>query len=121
MLGVVLWSDSLDKKAVIWCEDQGDLAYFNGGEDAPLDLADLDAGDLVSFELQQECHLRYAKNPQRIGQGAYEGLAEQLRDTTRPRQPNEMDTRPRKFMGSADVIPFCRGTIERADRELVAV
>ena len=29
MLGVVLWSDVSDRKAVIWCEDQGDLAYVN--------------------------------------------------------------------------------------------
>ena len=30
MLGVVLWSDSSENNAVIWCEDHGDLAYFDG-------------------------------------------------------------------------------------------
>ena len=30
MFGVVLWADPVDRKAVIWCEDHGDLAYFKG-------------------------------------------------------------------------------------------
>lgn len=121
MLGVVLWSDNSDNKAVIWCEDQGDLAYFNGGSDAPLEMADLDAGDLVRFELQQNKHLRYAKNPQRIEQGAYDGLAEQLQDATKPRQPNEVTSVPRRSMRPTDVISFARAKAARSDRELVAV
>lgn len=121
MLGVVLWSDSSDNKAVIWCEDHGDLAYFNGGAEAPVEGVDLDAGDLVCFEIQQEKHLRYAHNPRRIEQGAYEGLAEQLQDATAPKRPNELPTRSVKAMGSADIIPFAAKRIERADRELLAV
>lgn len=121
MLGVVLWSDNCDNKAVIWCEDQGDLAYFNGGEGAPLGDADLDAGDLVSFELQQERHLRYAKNPQRIAQGAYNGLADSLQDTATPAQPKKLRSPLPRPARSADVISFAKGKLERADRELVAV
>ena len=121
MLGVVLWSDNSDNKAVIWCEDQGDLAYFNGGKDMPLEMADLDAGDLVRFELQQKKHLRYARNPQRIEQGAYDGLAEQLQDVTKPRQAKSVTAVSRRSMGSADVIPFAGGKVARSDRELVAV
>lgn len=121
MLGVVLWSDNSDNKAVIWCEDHGDLAYFNGGADAPFETVDLDAGDLVRFDLQQEKHLRYAHNPQRIEQGAYEGLTEQLQDATGPKRPNEVPARSNRPMGSAEVIPFMARPLERADRELVAV
>ena len=121
MLGVVLWSDNSDNKAVIWCEDQGDLAYFNGGKDMPLEMADLDAGDLVRFELHQKKHLRFAKNPQRVEQRAYDGLAEQLQDVIKPRQANAVAARPRRSMAPADVIPFTRGNAARADRELVAV
>ena len=29
MYGVVLWIDKNAQKAVIWCEDHGNLAYFN--------------------------------------------------------------------------------------------
>ena len=121
MLGVVLWSDNSDNKAVIWCEDQGDLAYFNGGNDMPLEMADLDAGDLVRFDLQQNKHLRFAKNPQRVEQGAYDGLAEQLQEVTKPRQPIEVVHAPSRPMGSGDVIPFSRGKVAQPDRELIAV
>ncbi|WP_299350275.1 hypothetical protein [uncultured Shimia sp.] len=121
MLGVVLWSDNADKKAVIWCEDQGDLAFFNGDNYMPRELVDLDAGDLVHFELQQEKHLRYAHNPRRIEQGAYEGLAGALQEAAKPRQPNEMGRSATKPQASADVILFTPHVTERADRELVAV
>lgn len=32
MLGVVLWADIDDRKAVIWCEDHGNLAYYTAAE-----------------------------------------------------------------------------------------
>ncbi len=32
MMGVVLWSDQQVGKAVIWCEDQGKLAYVTGDQ-----------------------------------------------------------------------------------------
>lgn len=121
MLGVVLWSDNDDNKAVIWCEDHGDLAFFNGGDEAHFDPVDLDAGDLVQFELQQEKHLRYAHNPRRIEQGAYDGLPDQLQEAAQPKQPNQITARPAGQMCSADVIPFARRSPERADRELMAV
>lgn len=121
MLGVVIWSDNSDNKAVIWCEDQGDLAFFNGGDHAPIEILDLDAGDLVHFELQQEKHLRYAHNPQRIEQGAYEGLAEKLHSSTTSPQPNEIAASGQKRSLPADVIPFERTKVKRVGRELIAV
>ena len=30
MLGIVLWSSSDRRKAVVWCEDHGPLAYLTG-------------------------------------------------------------------------------------------
>lgn len=33
MYGVILWSDEITQKAVIWCEDHGRLAYFNPAVD----------------------------------------------------------------------------------------
>jgi hypothetical protein len=60
MLGVVLWSDKDAGKAVIWCEDQGKLAYVTGKQaDICADMA-LQAGDLVSFSLKMSSKLRFA-------------------------------------------------------------
>ncbi|MEQ9693528.1 hypothetical protein [Shimia sp. SDUM112013] len=108
MLGVVLWSNNQDNKAVIWCEDQGDLAYFNGGDEVPLEMLDLDAGDLVQFELQQERHLRYAKNPRRIEQGAYAGLPDDLHAAASAPKAVEPVAPARRKRTACDVIPFMR-------------
>lgn len=62
MLGVVLWSDATDRKAVIWCEDQGDLAYVNAPEPLFDDSAFFDAGDLVQFDMDVTQTTRYANN-----------------------------------------------------------
>lgn len=28
MIGVIIWSDPIERKAIVWCEDQGDLAFL---------------------------------------------------------------------------------------------
>ena len=121
MLGVVLWSDNSENKAVIWCEDHGDLAFFNGGAEVAPDRADLDAGDLVQFELQQEKHLRYARNPKRSEEAAYSGIATRLQDAAGSQQYGRVGATRTKPAVSAHVIPFTRHSTERADRELLAV
>lgn len=77
MYGVVLWSDQVDGKAVIWCEDHGDLAYFNGALDGA-QMPDIGAGDLVQFDLRQEARVRRACNPRLVGNQHYAGLADGL-------------------------------------------
>ncbi|WP_278924275.1 MULTISPECIES: hypothetical protein [Pseudophaeobacter] len=60
MIGIVLWSDAAAGKGVIWCEDQGDLAfYIHRGtcEDHKLGI-----GDWVSFELILASDLRLARD-----------------------------------------------------------
>ena len=78
MLGVVLWSDNNENKAVIWCEDHGDLAYFDGTGGLIYEGLPLDAGDLVSFEMEYARDLRLARNMRRIEHGSYEGIGERL-------------------------------------------
>jgi len=121
MLGVVLWSDRRDHKAVIWCEDHGDLAYFNGGTETPIEAPEFDAGDLVHFELHKDRHLRLARNPRRIDQGAYDGLAGQLQIASTVKQPKKASNRSENPAAVAKVIPIRRNHIERADRDLVVV
>ncbi|QBF31464.1 hypothetical protein [Thalassococcus sp. S3] len=100
MLGVVLWSDPHEKKAVIWCEDHGDLAFYRGASDAKGTECILDAGDLVEFEMTTERHLRLAHDPQLVSEGLYPGIAESLAPQSVPRKPA-----PRE---SAKIIPFAR-------------
>jgi hypothetical protein len=81
MYGVVLWSDKEDRKAVIWCEDHGDLAYYSAGEESAFDGVSLDAGDLVLFNLSESRNVRVATEPQLIAQQQFSGLAESIRCT----------------------------------------
>lgn len=66
MFGVVLWSDPCVSKAVIWCEDHGDLAFLNGSimevREFETQKGFFDAGDYVQFDLTVENDVRRARN-----------------------------------------------------------
>ena len=83
MLGVVLWSDLNQQKAVIWCEDQGDLAFYTHNEnDAAVDLHE---GDWVRFDLTLSSDIRVAENPCVVEEAAYSGLADTLASDSVPK------------------------------------
>lgn len=90
MIGVVLWADAHDRKAVIWCEDHGDLAYYTAPEATAhegqaLDTEEcLDAGDLITFDIRQERNCRLARNPRRVNAGYAPRIARNLHDAQRP-------------------------------------
>lgn len=65
MCGVVLWSDAGDHKAVVWCEDAGNLAYYIDHDGSSTSEVALDAGDLIEFDLV-EGTFRQVKNPVHI-------------------------------------------------------
>lgn len=79
MHGVVLWRNEDRSRAVIWCEDHSELAFFsappNGGGAPPVRL---ETGDLVQFDLYQEAGLRMVRDPRVIGPCEYPGLAKDL-------------------------------------------
>lgn len=77
MFGVVLWCDALANKAVIWCEDHGDLAYFRQTD--AVEPVEMDAGDWVQFEVTTGCDMRYAHNPRLVAEGVFAGLADNLK------------------------------------------
>ena len=79
MLGVVLWSDVSDRKAVIWCEDQGDLAYVNAGDAVLENGSFFDAGDVVQFEVDTSQTIRYANNPRLVIEKAGQALPDVLK------------------------------------------
>ena len=76
MIGIVLWSDATAGNAVIWCEDQGDLAFYSHVS-ASNDFA-ICVGDWVLFELKLKDDLRLALNIQVLQEPACPGLAADL-------------------------------------------
>ena len=97
MIGVVLWSDGEEGKAVLWCEDQGDLAYYDTYKDQRDVSTSFGAGDMVQFDVTVESRQRRASNARLILEQAYYGLPETLREDTS--DPNGAE-------GSAKIIPF---------------
>ncbi|OAN71348.1 hypothetical protein A8B82_03345 [Sulfitobacter sp. EhC04] len=82
MLGVVLWSDPVDRKAVFWCEDQGDLAFYAAGPATDPCDGFLDAGDMVTFSTDIVGKLRKARDVTLVQEQVCADLPEKLRDTS---------------------------------------
>lgn len=95
MFGVVLWSNPQQSKAVVWCEDHGDLAFFdssrvngetpNGGSSsdmAPLGIA-MKAGDLLRFDLIVRGQQRLVVRPKMIVAGQDEDLPRRVLEVAR--------------------------------------
>jgi hypothetical protein len=125
MLGVVLWSDPQENKAVIWCEDQGDLAFYRQS-DGPVDAqVILDAGDLVKFDMTMERHLRFAHNPQLVSEGMYPELAQTLNKVQPDANPRQVRSQPddrTMERSSAQIIPFAPRSVDakrHADRPVL--
>ncbi len=78
MIGIVLWCDSSKNRAVIWCEDHGDLAFYR-----PLSSDDtcLHKGDCVTFTLEQSGDLRRATDLVVLEQESHSALAACLAET----------------------------------------
>lgn len=88
MLGVVLWSDASDRKAVIWCEDQGDLAYVSEFTSAMNSGDFFDAGDLVQFDMEMRKSMRLANNPRLVIEKAGRSLPKALLDGAEQKRPS---------------------------------
>ena len=103
MNGMVLWSDANHCKALIWCEDHGELAYYCQPEgNAGLALY---PGDWVQFDLTMEKSLRHAHNPRVMEQGAFTDLADRMiaRASEYTQRPDRQDP------GKAEIIPIYAG------------
>jgi hypothetical protein len=100
MIGVVLWSGPDDGKAVFWCEDQGDLAYFEGTLNQDGSYAVFNAGDMVQFDVTVDARVRKAHNARLVQEQACVGLQETLRGNGA--QPHPAASAHQ----SAEIIPF---------------
>ncbi|UOA31528.1 hypothetical protein DSM110093_01297 [Sulfitobacter sp. DSM 110093] len=103
MIGVVLWSDNSAGKAVFWCEDHGDLAYY---EEPIVEIgggSGFDTGDMVQFDISVHRKLRIAGNPRLVQENAGEHLPDALRSDTIPAKALNRTEKSRK---TAQIIPF---------------
>lgn len=102
MYGVVIWANADQHKAIIWCEDQGDLAYYTKDCASALDGMSLDPGDLIHFDMRLERSLRMVDNPQRVESASHVGLASSLTETsTQPAQ-----TQTTRNTASENIVAF---------------
>ncbi|QFT59821.1 hypothetical protein FIU94_13390 [Sulfitobacter sp. THAF37] len=84
MMGVVLWSDPVERKAVFWCEDQGDLAFYQADWNLVDGASFLEAGDMVTFKTETCGRLRRARDVTTIEEDVCKDLPVRLRDTSSP-------------------------------------
>ncbi len=108
MCGVVLWANTDDRKAVVWCEDQGNLAFYIASGEADPSQVTLDAGDLIEFELREEPQFRRVTNPTLLVQDHAPELAAQLGSCTDlpGAAPAVAAAAPERH--GANVVPFRR-------------
>ncbi|WBU59535.1 hypothetical protein [Paracoccus albus] len=94
MIGVVIWSSESSRKAVIWCEDQGPLAYLRG-RDNLLEEADWPVpGDLLRLECETIGNLRQAHSARVLEQKVCPQLPDALLGkTNRPSSHLEIVSR----------------------------
>ncbi|MFB9225120.1 hypothetical protein [Paracoccus cavernae] len=80
MIGVIVWSSAVKRKAVIWCEDQGPLAYLHGldnvlgGDEWPV------TGAMVALESEVRNELRHAFNVRVLDETQMSELPGMLRE-----------------------------------------
>lgn len=110
MYGVVLWSDQDEQKAVIWCEDHGDLAFYGGSASSLFDGPALDAGDLVHFQVLEGAKMRLARNPELVSEQHAPAIAERLKAATEPAANSHMALLHHKSeemkAQASNIVPF---------------
>jgi len=107
MYGVVLWSDRQENRAVIWCEDHGDLAYYDGAEPKVQAGRSLDPGDLVRFDVSEGKRMRIVSNPQVVASEQYPSLAVDLaREGERHGTAAPCEGRSNRRRNSGKVVPL---------------
>jgi hypothetical protein len=67
MYGVILWSDPEIGQAVIWCEDRGDLVFYQAPPRSwHVRRVFFDTGDYVEFDVTNDTRPRRARNAQTV-------------------------------------------------------
>lgn len=113
MLGVVIWSAESESKAIIWCEDQGELAFLGQSPHKAASAERFDEGDLIQFDLTEIDNLRHARNPRRIAQHHFCDVSAVI--STAGKLKDKMTALPEVSGNSAsNVVPFQRELTQTA-------
>lgn len=106
MQGVILWCDPDKGKAVIWCDDHGQLAFYNDHDAADIPFA-FDVGDLVVFVPEQQDGLRYAHEMALVASQEFPKLADHLGRST-PQAVSGKNVQPLTANDTGRVVIFQR-------------
>lgn len=111
MYGVVLWSDRTQDRAVIWCEDHGDLAFYRGEGPASPGADAIAPGDMVQFDLDEGRGMRLARRPRLVAQDTHPTLTHELKRASRevgrlPDTRTEMPQPAEPAPAEANVVSF---------------
>ena len=87
MYGAVLWADRCSNRALIWCEDHGELAFFEGEPSGSSDASKFEEGDFVAFKIRDGRGMRLAFEVKVVATEAYPRLAADLRCATSDDNP----------------------------------
>lgn len=117
MFGVVLWSDCTEHRAVIWCEDHGELAYFDAVEHPGAIALSMEPGDLVRFDIRQAGRMRLVRNPSLVAERQFPTLASDLKELAPAPAPVVAETAKAPEVPApttAIIIPFVSEVRRRA-------
>lgn len=106
MFGAVLWSDRSKNRALIWCEDHGNLAYFDGRDACAQSCSDFEEGDLVTFKVHDGNGMRVASDVQVVSSEEYPFLAHGLRDAA---PPDDLPVPETARNPDRKIVPFTPG------------
>ncbi len=70
MMGLVLWYNPKARVGMIWCEDQGPLAFLGPEVDLPDGHGALDCGDQLTFSIEIREGIRFVRDVVEIVSGA---------------------------------------------------
>lgn len=62
MIGLVLWFNPEAKAGMIWCEDQGPLAFLSPEVDLPDGVESLSCGDRLTFTVELRDDIRFVRD-----------------------------------------------------------
>lgn len=69
MIGLVLWHNPVAQVAMIWCEDQGPLAFLGPDVALPAGIEALNAGDQVTFSIELREDVRFVRDVYQVEAG----------------------------------------------------